>query len=126
MMLDLAPGWTSEVARGPDWLFVKLHGPDNGAPRNVELADSVWKLMQQHLLRRVVIELDDLELLRSDLLGQLLNLHDRISSSGGLLRLSGVSDAAKQVLRITRVDAKLPVYANRDEAIYGERPAKPR
>ena len=35
------------VDRGPDWLFVRMHGVYR--PTN-QLADSLWKLLEQHFI----------------------------------------------------------------------------
>lgn len=40
---------------------------------------------------RVVLELDDVRYLPSWMIGELVRLHKRVSTQGGMLRLSGVS-----------------------------------
>ena len=30
MLLELAPEWTMEIDRGPDWLFIRLQPPHHG------------------------------------------------------------------------------------------------
>ena len=37
MLLELAPEWTMELDRGPDWLFIKLQPPR--APHSVRTRD---------------------------------------------------------------------------------------
>src|SRR4051794_34189835 len=115
MPLLEAPQWTTDVERGPDWLFLRLHAPSKAAGDD-GLADKVWQTMQQHLTKRVVLEMDDLKLLHSRLIGQLMLLHKRICTSGGTLRVCGLSDASQAALRATRLDSQLPCYRNRTEA----------
>src|SRR6476620_10583027 len=108
MPLLNAPQWTTDVERGPDWLFLRLHAPPKSADDS--LADTVWQTMQQHFAKRVVLEMDDLKLLPSRLIGQLVLLHKRICTNGGTLRVCGLSDASQAALRATRLDNLVPCY----------------
>ena len=126
MMLDLSPGWTIEVDRGPNWLFVQLHADRSFETEDVELADPVWQLMQQHFAHRVVLEMDDVPVLHSRLVGQLVQLQKRVESEGGLLRLSGLADNSKQVLRSMHIADRFPYFETREAAVMGDRPAQPR
>ena len=69
MLLELAPGWTTDLDRGPDCLFVRLHGPENGEAEGAELAERLWSLLEREFAHRLVLELDDVPLLRSALIG---------------------------------------------------------
>jgi anti-anti-sigma factor len=125
MAAELAPGCTFTVDRGPDWLFLRPQLPPDGG-NEVDLAESVWEMMQQHLVHRVVLELENLNLLRSWLIGQLINLHKRVTAQGGTLRICGLSDENQEVLRMCRLEERFPQYANRANAVMAWRPAKPR
>ncbi len=125
-MLELAPGWKVETDRGPDWLFVRLHGPDHGNSEGTDLADCLWTLLQQQLVRRMVVEMDDLPVVRSATLGQLVVLYKRIHDRGGIMRLCGLSDAGQRAVQASRLDNYFPSYRNREEAVMGYRPKKPR
>ena len=85
-MTQLASDWTIDIDRGPDWIFVRLHGPAEGAAEENELAESLWSVMRQHMVHRIVIEMDDVPMLHSYLLGQLIMLHKRVSVEGGVMR----------------------------------------
>jgi anti-anti-sigma factor len=124
-MLAIAPGWEMEVDRGPDWLLVKLHNPDPDASGCPPLADELWSLLERHFIYRLVLELDEISLLHSHLLGQLVSLNRRIHEHGGLLRLCGMSSFNRQVLRLHGLDVLLPAYDDRGEAVLGHR-CKPR
>ena len=126
MAVDVAVGWQFEVERGPDWLFVRLKLPSNGEVCGRQIAEEVWDMLQNHFTRRVVLELDDVAILRSELLTQFMRLHQRVQSMGGLLRLCGVSEYNQEVLRRTRLLGRLPLYATREEAVMSHRPNKPR
>jgi len=122
MLLELAPEWSMELDRGPDWLFVKLQPPRGGDTGEIPLAEMIWQKLQQSFCHRVVLELDEVGYLRSWMIGELVRLHKRVTSSGGMVRLSGVSPEADTVLRICRLSDRFPAYRNRTDAVMGYRP----
>ena len=118
-MSDSQSAWVSDVSRGPDWLFVRVDTPpkqDGG-----HLAEDVVGMMQRHFLHRVVLEMEEIDRLPSELVGELVLLHKRVSAEGGMMRLSGLSDANQQVLRISRLDSRFPQYRSRMDAVMGHR-----
>lgn len=117
--LQQASGWITEVDRGPDWLFVRLCAPASRDADVSALAEQTWDLMRQHFASRIVLELEDLPLLRSGFIGELVLLHKRVHSQGGIMRLAGLSDANQSVLRMMRLDDRFPQYHNRHEAVAG-------
>jgi anti-anti-sigma factor len=124
-MLQTAAGWGLDVDRGPDWIFVRVH-PRSGFDDAPGLAESVWAVLEQHFVYRLVLELDEIAMLHSPIIGQLVLLSKRVHSHGGLLRLCGVSDANREVLHICRLDSAMPWYENRGDAVMGHRPKNPR
>jgi anti-anti-sigma factor len=123
--MELAPGWMADVERGPDWLFVRL-ASDTPLAQDADIANSLWEVLRRHLAHRMVIQLDELPQLTSRVLGQLAALGERIKQEGGMLRLCGLSPAARESLRTTRLDRLLPCYENRTAAVMGARPMQPR
>lgn len=119
-------GWEVEVDRGPDCLFVRLIGLDNGFHGASDLAQMIWDLLEQHFAHRLVLEMDQVPILKSELLGQLVLLHKRVHANGGMMRLCGLSQANREVLRITGISARLPHYEDRESAVMGFLPGKPR
>jgi anti-anti-sigma factor len=73
----------------------------------------------------MVLQLDELPQLTSRMLGQLVSLGQRIKQHGGMLRLCGLSSAAREALRTTQLDRVLSCYDDRTSAVMGDRP-KPR
>lgn len=125
-MLQLAPGWQLEVERGPDWLFVHLDQAAAHADESPQLAEKIWELMQQHFVNRVVLELDSLTTFSSYVVGQLVLLHKRVVTQGGMVRLAGLSERNQQVLHLARLSNRFPSYRDRSEAVRGHRPLQPR
>jgi anti-anti-sigma factor len=124
-MLQTAAGWGLDVDRGPDWVFVRIHPPD-GFEEAPSLAETVWAVLEQSFTYRLVLELNDLPRLHSALIGQLVLLSKRIHNRGGLLRLCGMSEENRQVLRLCRLASCLPDYESRGDAVMGHRPNRPR
>ena len=122
-MLAVAPGCELEVERGPDWLMVRVAELDPAESEMPTLAERVWDVLRQHFTYRVVLELDQIRLLTSRLVGQLVQLHRRIDEHGGVMRLCGLSPHNRQVLRTCRLDHRFMPYEDRQEAVMGhERP----
>src|ERR1700753_1004839 len=107
-MVSICPGWELDVERGPDWLFVKVHC----APENVwdspPLAGTIWKLLEQHFTRRLVLECDELAVLHSTIIAELIALEKRIAGQGGVMRLCGLSDDNREVLARCRLTTRFP------------------
>lgn len=124
--VELAAGWSIDLERGPDWLFVRLHGKEPFDGLGLDLADRVWKLLQQSFVHRVVLEMDDVPVLRSHLVAELVRLHKRVTTGGGVMRVCGLSASCYDVLRTTRLSNRFPPYRNRTEAVLGRMPHRPR
>lgn len=120
-MLEIAQGWTMEVNRGPDWLFVKLGRPPEDSQDVPPLADAVWTLLEQNLTRRLVLECEDLTLLNSVLIGQLLLLQKRILAQDGMMRVCGLTRQNQEVLSTARLGGKFPHFRTRNEAVMTSR-----
>ena len=126
MLLELAPEWSLDIDRGPDWLFIHLSPPASGESGEAPIAEMVWKALEQCFCYRVVLELDNVDYLRSWMIGELVRLHKRVTTNGGMLRLCGVSKNAETVLRICQLSDRFPAYRNRNDAVMGYRPQQPR
>jgi len=126
-MLAVAPGCELEVERGPGWLLVRIANLDLAEFDTPPLAERVWSVLQQHFTYRLVLELDQVRLLTSRLIAQLIQLHRRIENRGGVMRLCGLSPHNCQVLQTCRLDDRFMPYQDRQEAVMGcERPCQPR
>ncbi|MHB8901924.1 MAG: STAS domain-containing protein, partial [Thermoguttaceae bacterium] len=90
------------------------------------LADLVWEQLQQHFVYRLALELDDVPVMHSYLLGQLLVLQKRILEHDGVMRVCGLSPLNRNVLEMHGLDHQLPNYCDRNEAVMGPRCIKPR
>jgi anti-anti-sigma regulatory factor len=125
-MLGVSSGWALEVERGPDWLFVRPTAPPEGEADGGSLADSVWSVVKQHFIYRVVVECDLLDRLNSGFVAQLVGLQRRLQKKEGTLRLCGLSNENQQVLKSCQLDGIFPPFASRSQAVLAHRPAQPR
>ena len=118
-MLQLCPGWTATVERGPNCLFVRMEDSDS-QPAPGKIAENLWSLMRVHNTNHLVLELDQVRLMRSAFLGELLTLRRTIAESGGVLRICGLNDDNRRTSKIARIDHVIPLYRTRNEAVRGE------
>jgi len=66
---------------------------------------------------RMVLNFSDVKYLSSMALSTLINLHKRVKSAGGILKLSNVSDPLCDVLEITNLHKILEVYPSEPAAV---------
>jgi anti-anti-sigma factor len=118
--------WELCIERGPDWLIVKPIPRDAEHSHPYDLAQPIWTLLERHFTYRLVVEMDEVPLLSSHLIGQLILLHKRIHQHGGVLRLCGLSPSSEQALQICQLGTRLPNYGTREQAVWGHRPKQPR
>jgi len=126
MILDLAPDWKMEVDRGPDWVFIRLHGKEPFDTDGIELSNRLARVLEQEFSHRLVLELDDIRVMNSHFVAELVTLHKQLHDRGGLLRISGLSDENYSVLCASKLGDRFPQYHTREDAVMGYRPAKPR
>jgi anti-anti-sigma regulatory factor len=79
----------------------------------------LWSISSRHFIYRLVLELDELDELRSGLMGQLVVLQDRLAQCGGALRICGLSPGCEETLHSCNLDSALPNHASRTEAVMG-------
>lgn len=126
-MINTATRWDLEVDRGPDWLIVRLKGPISRVGEAASLEEVLWSLLEQHLSRRLVIEMDQIDALDDDVIEQLTALHDRLTDRGGVMRLCGVRSEHRLLLARHGVGGRLTVYGDCEHAtLGGSIPHRPR
>lgn len=121
MYTQLSSAWTFDVESAANWSFIRLRGPDNGDAEGTPLAEMIWQSLDCHPSRRVVLDMSEIKILRSVVVGQLVNLHKRICLQGGTLRVAGLSDDNYRVLVACRLHERFPRYASTDDAIMDDR-----
>jgi hypothetical protein len=118
-MVRAASQWEFNVDRGPDWLFVKIKPPEKPVSSSLKLADGLWSILSKHFTYRLVLEMQEIERLPSELVDELAALWNRIEKQGGTLRLCGLSDLCQEALNKCRLGRMLRNYGSRAEAVLG-------
>ena len=119
-------GWRIDVDRGPAWLFLRVHPPEEVFSDCADFAESVWERASAHFIYRLVLEMDEFRVLPSRMIGQLIMLQKRLQNRGGVLRLSGLSEDCQRVLRACRLDDRLMSFPDRECAVKAQQPNRPR
>ena len=70
--------------------------------------------------------MDEVDILPSQLIGQLVMLQKRVLQHDGALRLCGLTQACEDALHFCRLDQALPHFHSREDAVYGCQQEKPR
>ena len=120
-MQTIAPGCALEVERGPDWLFVRVQHLDRPGIRVSSVGRTICgQVLQQHFTYRDSFsELDGVRNLSRRLIGQLIELHERIEQHEGMLRLCGLSPHNRKMLLTYPSGDRLLPYEDREEALMG-------
>ena len=122
-----ARGWSLEVERGPECLFVTPHRTNDEATSTRSLAEQLWNLLEQNFIYRAVLVLSDIEQLDSLLVEQLLWLDKQTRKHGGMLRVCGLSDDNRQLFAAAGLEGHVAHYCDREQAVMGAaRPMQPR
>jgi anti-anti-sigma factor len=121
-MEEVCEDWGVDVDRGPDWLFVRLRP---GTQEPDDMADKLWKLADRHFVYRMVLEMNDVDVMPSRLMGQLVTLQKRVLQRQGALRLCGLSDQCAETLHFCRLDQALPNFHTREDAVLGQHLRRP-
>ncbi len=125
-MPTLAAKQNLEVQRGPDGLWVRIVGPASGTSDSPPLADSLWSLLEQHFVYRLVLDFKDVDVSDDSLMDQLTELHQRIDQHDGMLRLCGLSPKNLEAFNKCALRGQIPCYRDREEAVMGGYPINPR
>jgi anti-anti-sigma factor len=112
-------GCKFDVDRGPDWLIVKIWALDADPLDPPPLASQFWALAERHFTYRLVLEMDQIKVLNSSLIGQLIQLYKLLSEHDGVLRLCGLSPANRRILHRSALEGHFPAYGTREEAVLG-------
>jgi anti-anti-sigma regulatory factor len=118
-MLRLISGWELDVERGPDWLLVKVRSPHRQHRDLPPLSELLWSVLEQHFIYRLVLELDQIRATDAPVVDELLKLHDRIATHGGVMRICGLSPENRQLLAERQASDRFVPYQNRQEALPG-------
>ncbi|MBM4091227.1 MAG: STAS domain-containing protein [Planctomycetes bacterium] len=126
-MVEVKAEWDLAVERGPNWLFVRAENLAADTEDERSLLECLWAAMQRHMTYRLVLELPEEQALDPLLIRQLLELAQMARAQDGCVRLCGMSFDERPRLRLSAFDCALPVYRDRQDAVFGSgRPRQPK
>lgn len=98
-----------------DVAVIRLRPLDNTRVEAYEILNGeIVAVLQASPQARIVINLEHVQDLSSQMLGILAALYRRVSSPGGVVAVCGLGTEALRIIKLTRMDTILKVYA--DEA----------
>lgn len=122
-MVETDFGWQLDTQQVGEWLCVRLGWQDE-AEIDV-LMSRLWTVLRERDAYRLVLDLDQVKMLSSQVIGHLIRLEQQIVLQGGLLRLSGLSPEQLDALELflSRLGRSFRCFPNREAALRGlERP----
>jgi anti-anti-sigma factor len=78
--------------------------------------ERIYGKMQQPDVANLVIDFEHVPYFGSVMLGAIVSLSRRLQAGGGNLAICNISTTAIEVLQITRLDTRWPIYASQQEA----------
>jgi anti-anti-sigma regulatory factor len=125
--VSCARGWSLEIERGPECLFVRPRRASGESESARSLAEQLWSLLEQNFMYRAVLELSEIEQLDSLLIEQLLWLDRQLREHDGLLRICGLSPENQAAFAEAGLETRFAHYCDREAAVMGwSRPLQPR
>ncbi len=91
-----------------------VHSPEQFGENEVE---SVELYIGQLKQKKVVLDLDNTEMIDSQGLTSLLDMQDRLRQSGGALKIAATNPSNHKILEITRLDLQLEVFDSVIDAV---------
>lgn len=104
-----------------DVAILYVSGNMMGGPDTAELHDKVKSLIADGV-KKIVIDMKGVKWMNSSGLGVLMSCLGTATKSGGLVKLSSVTDKVQSVLMITKLIEVFDTYENADRAVasFGE------
>jgi anti-anti-sigma regulatory factor len=106
-------GWSIDPDVERDWLYVRASRIPGQESDDTLFADAVASLAAQRGNYRLIVEFDNALMLTSLIAGQLVVLHKRVHLKGGSLRLCGMSNFNRDVLRLMGVLDRFHLFSDR-------------
>jgi anti-anti-sigma regulatory factor len=116
-MVSVAGGYELDVDRGPNWLFVRVQPVGRPAKEATQIADEIWSISSKHFIYRLVLEMDEFDSIPEDMMGQIVELQERLAQHGGSLKLCGLSPECAESLHERQLDRSLPTHGTRADAV---------
>jgi anti-sigma B factor antagonist len=81
------------------------------------LANQLSELIQKEGRSNLILDLSDVMIICSSLLGRLITLNKQVQTAGGMLRLCGISPRIYEVLAITKLNKLFDMHDSQQQAL---------
>ncbi|NWG12168.1 MAG: STAS domain-containing protein [Acidobacteria bacterium] len=102
--------------RDVDGIIVLALSRDLKGPSELTLKERIDALVREGH-RQIVVDLKNLPYVDSTGLGRLIRAHISVRQSGGRVRLCNVTPRVMDLLKLSRLDTVLDIYATEEEAL---------
>lgn len=117
-MTDPTP--TSGVTRTGDAHIIRFARMDVLDPASLhEVRTYISDLLKTDEPVKVVLDLDEVELISSEAIGLIVALRNTVGPQGGQLHVANVSERTYGVFEVTQLNNQLQIFNSTDEAIDG-------
>ncbi|QDU55185.1 hypothetical protein [Aeoliella mucimassa] len=122
-MIQFKSGFTLDVNRGPNWLFLRLEPSDRKGAKN--LAADLWSVVSKHFTYRVVLEFsNEFDELTPELIEQLDKFREDLEAHDGALRVCGLNKKCAERLSKqcteSRIKSHLCTHSTVANAVFGD------
>jgi anti-anti-sigma factor len=117
-MTDPTP--MSGITRAGDAHVIKFAHTDVLQPASLhEVRSYISDLIKSGEPVKVVLDLDEVELISSEAIGLIVALRNTVDPQGGQLHVANVSERTYGVFEVTQLSNQLRIFNSTDEAIEG-------
>lgn len=107
--------WISEYHPTLTVITIQHANPDPGLLDKLDVA--LLQAIENPTCRHLIIDLGMVKNVPSRFLGTLAMLHEQMKKRGGSLRLCQLDKQLMELMKITRFDKLLTIYATREQAL---------
>jgi anti-anti-sigma factor len=83
----------------------------------LDARDALFELVDEHAAQRMILNLENLQVLSSAPIGSLVILRNKLHSAGGALALCQVGPDIREILQLTRVEDLFSIFETEQDAI---------
>ncbi len=86
--------------------------------QNIQMiGDDLFRLVDEMGRRKILLNFTNVEFMSSAALGKLIRLHQKLTTAGGKLVLSGISKGIMEIFEITKLDKMLTIVKDEQKGL---------
>jgi anti-anti-sigma factor len=83
----------------------------------LDARDALYELVDKNGAKKIVLNLENIQILSSAPIGMLVNLRNKLHSTGGSLALCAVGPYVREILQLTRLEGLFSILDTEQDAI---------